>query len=108
MTASALFEVGLSCVSYFGFGDEPKLVKVSVLAVMLLAGLFSAVLDASSSVAREIRSGTALAVLAKPVSRPQFLLANIRPGPLARRADLRQLHCRASGDPDVLRCLRRR
>ena len=75
MTTSALFEVFLSCVSYFGFGDEPKMVKVSVLAVMLVAGLFSAVMSASASVAREIRSGTALAVLAKPVSRPQFLLA---------------------------------
>src|ERR1017187_5874507 len=72
MTTSALFEIGLSCVSYFGFGDEPKLVKVSVLAVMLVAGLFSAVMSASASVAREIRSGTALA---KPVSRAQFLLA---------------------------------
>jgi ABC-type transport system involved in multi-copper enzyme maturation permease subunit len=42
---------------------------------MLLAGLFGAVLSASASVAREIRSGTALAVLAKPVGRAQFLLA---------------------------------
>jgi len=75
MTSSALFEVGLSCVSYFGFGDEPKMVKTSVLAVMLLAGLFSAVLSASASLAREIRSGTALAVMAKPVGRTKFLLA---------------------------------
>jgi ABC-type transport system involved in multi-copper enzyme maturation permease subunit len=75
MTASALFEVFLACVNYFGFGDEPKLVKTSALAVMLLAGLFSSVLSASASVAREIRSGTALAVLAKPVGRAQFLLA---------------------------------
>jgi ABC-type transport system involved in cytochrome c biogenesis permease component len=75
MTASALFEVFLACVNYFGFGDEPKLVKTSALAVMLLAGLFGAVLSASASVAREIRSGTALAVLAKPVGRAQFLLA---------------------------------
>jgi ABC-type transport system involved in multi-copper enzyme maturation permease subunit len=75
MTASALFEVFLACINYFGFGDEPKLVKTSALAVMLLAGLFGAVLNASASVAREIRSGTALAVLAKPVGRAQFLLA---------------------------------
>jgi ABC-type transport system involved in multi-copper enzyme maturation permease subunit len=75
LTTSALFEVGLACVNYFGFGDEPKLVKNSALAVMLLTGLFSAVMSASASVAREIRSGTALAVLAKPVSRAQFLLA---------------------------------
>ena len=42
---------------------------------MLLAGLFGAVVSASSSLAREIRSGTALAVLSKPVGRAQFLLA---------------------------------
>jgi ABC-type transport system involved in multi-copper enzyme maturation permease subunit len=42
---------------------------------MLLSGLFGAVLSASSSLAREIRSGTALAVLSKPVGRAQFLLA---------------------------------
>jgi ABC-type transport system involved in multi-copper enzyme maturation permease subunit len=75
MTASSLFEVFLACVNYFGFGDEPKLVKNSALAVMFLAGLFGAVMSASASVAREIRSGTALAVLAKPVGRAQFLLA---------------------------------
>src|SRR5438045_3349771 len=75
MTASAAFEVFLSCVNYFGFGDEPKLVKNSVLAVMLLTGLFGAVMSASAAVAREIRSGTALAVLAKPVGRARFILA---------------------------------
>ena len=72
MSASALFIVFLSSISYFGFGDEPKLVKDSVLAVMLLTGLLASVLSASNSVAREIRSGTALAVLAKPVGRAQF------------------------------------
>src|SRR5277367_5569079 len=75
MTISSLFEVFLACINYFGFGDEPKLVKITALAVMLVAGLFGAVLSASSSLGREIRSGTALAVLAKPVGRGQFLLA---------------------------------
>jgi len=75
MTCSALFSVFLAAVPYFGFGDDPKLVKDSTLAVMLLSGLFGAVLNASASVAHEIRSGTALAVLAKPVGRAQFLLA---------------------------------
>jgi ABC-type transport system involved in multi-copper enzyme maturation permease subunit len=75
MTASAVFVVFLGCVPYFGFGDDPKLVKESTLAVTLLAGLLGAVLCASNSVAREIRSGTALAVLSKPVGRAQFLLA---------------------------------
>src|SRR4030095_4105174 len=75
MSASALFIAFLSSISYFGFGDEPKLVKDSVLAVMLVTGLLASVLSASNSVAREIRTGTALAVLAKPVGRAQFLLA---------------------------------
>src|SRR5256886_5023156 len=75
LSASALFSVYLASLPYFGFGDDPKLVKDSVLAVMLLAGLLGAVLCASSSVSREIRSGTALAVLSKPVGRASFLLA---------------------------------
>jgi ABC-type transport system involved in multi-copper enzyme maturation permease subunit len=75
MTCSATFIIFLATPYYFAFGDEPKLVKNSSLAVMLLAGLFGAVLSASASLAREIRSGTALAVLSKPVGRTQFLLA---------------------------------
>src|SRR5437764_6305857 len=75
MTCSAVFEIFLATPYYFAFGDEPKLVKNSTLAAMLLTGLFGAVLSASASLAREIRSGTALAVLSKPVGRAQFLLA---------------------------------
>lgn len=75
MTSSSVFIVFLASIPYFGFGDDPKLVKDSALAVMLLGGLLAAVLSASNSLAREIRTGTALAVLAKPVSRAQFLLA---------------------------------
>ena len=75
MTCSAVFQIFLATPYYFAFGDEPKLVKNSTLAVMLLAGLLGAVLSASASLAREIRTGTALAVLSKPVSRAQFLLA---------------------------------
>ncbi|MBN2505657.1 MAG: hypothetical protein JXQ71_03075 [Verrucomicrobia bacterium] len=74
-TVSAVFVVFLASIPYFGFGDDPKLVKESALAVMLLSGLLGAVLCASNAVAREIRTGTALAVLAKPVSRLEFLLA---------------------------------
>src|SRR5204863_4356897 len=75
MTCSAIFEIFLATPYYFAFGDEPKLVKNSTLAVMLLSGLLGAVLSAAVSLAREIRTGTALAVLAKPVGRAQFLLA---------------------------------
>src|SRR5215813_8826519 len=75
MTSSAVFEIFLATPSYFAFGDEPKLVKDSTLATMLLAGLFGAILSASAAVAREIRGGPVLAVLSKPVGRAQFLLA---------------------------------
>lgn len=74
-TCSAVFIIFLATPYYFAFGDEPKLVKNSVLAVMLLSGLLGAVLSASTSLAREIREGTALAVLSKPVGRAQFLVA---------------------------------
>jgi ABC-type transport system involved in multi-copper enzyme maturation permease subunit len=75
LTASAVFEIFLATPFYFALGDEPKLVKNSVLAVMFLSGLLGAVLSASASLGREIRSGTALAVLSKPVGRARFLLA---------------------------------
>src|SRR2546430_3533283 len=75
MSPSGMCQIVLATPYYFAFGDEPKLVKNSPLAVMLLSGLLGAVLSASNSVAREIRTGTALAVLSKPVGRAQFLLA---------------------------------
>ncbi len=75
MTGSVLFEMFLAVPYYFAFGDEPKLVENSALAVVLLAGLLGAVLSASASLTRELRTGTALAVISKPVGRAQFLLA---------------------------------
>jgi len=75
MTASVSFEIFLAVPYYVAFGDEPKLVQNSTLAVMLLSGLLGSVLSASASLAREIRTGTALAVLSKPVGRAQFFLA---------------------------------
>lgn len=74
LTVSGLFIVFLSSVSYFGLGDDVKLVKDMALAVILISGLVGAVLCAASSVAQEIRSGTVLTVLAKPVDRSTFLL----------------------------------
>jgi len=75
VTATSFFEIFLACIPYFGFGDDPKMVQDSVLAVMLLSGMLSSVLSASASIAREVRFGTALAVLSKPVSRINFILA---------------------------------
>jgi ABC-type transport system involved in multi-copper enzyme maturation permease subunit len=74
-SASGAFIVILAALPYFGLGDDPKMVKDSVLAMVFLAGLFGAVIGASASLAHELRRGTALAVLAKPVGRARFLLA---------------------------------
>jgi ABC-type transport system involved in multi-copper enzyme maturation permease subunit len=74
MTCSAGFIIFLSVVPYFGLGDDAKLVKDTALAVMLVSGLLGAVLCASTSLAQEIRLGTALTVLSKPVSRFSFLM----------------------------------
>ncbi len=73
-TASPSFIIILSGLPYFALGDDPKLVRDSALAVTLLCGLLGAVLTASASVTQEIRAGTALAVLAKPVNRFAFLM----------------------------------
>ena len=75
LTCSGVFGVFLSVVPYFGFGDDQRMVKDSLLALMLLVGLLGAVLSASASLSHEIRTGTALAVLSKPVGRSLFLLA---------------------------------
>jgi hypothetical protein len=75
MASSAAFILFLSNVYYFTLGDDPQVTKDSILAVILLAGLFGAVLGAATSVAHELRTGTALAVLAKPVGRVTFLVA---------------------------------
>jgi ABC-type transport system involved in multi-copper enzyme maturation permease subunit len=73
MTVSSCFCIFLAAIPYFGLGGEFRQVKDSVLAVMFLSGLFGAVLSASTSVTHEIRSGTALAILSKPVGRAQFI-----------------------------------
>lgn len=73
-TASISFSIVIAGLPYFGFGDDPKLVRDGALAVTLLAGLLAAVLSASSSVTEEIRKGTALAVLSKPIDRLTFVM----------------------------------
>jgi ABC-2 type transport system permease protein len=68
------FVIILAGLPYFGFGEDAKLVRDAALAITLFTGLLAAVLAASSAVNREIRVGTALAVLSKPVARGGFLL----------------------------------
>jgi len=81
-TVSSVLCFFLASVPYFGFGYNDRqneafdleLVENGALSVMLLSGLFAAVICASSSLAEEIRTGTALTVLSKPVSRVHFIV----------------------------------
>jgi len=81
-TLSSVVCFGLASVPYFGLGYNDRqneafdleLVENGALSVMLISGLFAAVICASSSLAEEIRTGTALAVLSKPVSRVHFIV----------------------------------
>lgn len=75
LTAAPGLIIFAAGMPYFGLGEDPKLVKDSSLAIMLTTGLFGAVTAASASLAHEIRVGTALTVLAKPIGRIPFLLA---------------------------------
>lgn len=56
--------------------DHPaRLIRDSALALHFVSGLFFAAYAASETLAREMRAGTASAVLCKPVSRTVFFLA---------------------------------
>ena len=57
------------------FGEEGKLARDGGLAYHMVFGLFVAAYAACSSLSREMRSGTASAVLSKPVGREVFFLA---------------------------------
>jgi hypothetical protein len=57
------------------FGEEGKLARDSGLALQLVFGLFIGGHAASTSLAREMRGGTAAAILSKPVGRSLFFLS---------------------------------
>src|SRR5260370_31418786 len=75
ITSCAVFSLFLASIPYFGFGDDPKLVKDSVLAVILLAGLLGAVFGGSLSWSRESHPGAALCLFGEPACRAHLLLA---------------------------------
>jgi len=75
---SALTLIGLyPMFSFFVFRQQVKLVVDSSMATTMVFGWVTAVLSASHAISREIRTGTALLVLSKPVDRPTFLTAKI-------------------------------
>ncbi|MFA7230196.1 MAG: ABC transporter permease subunit [Victivallaceae bacterium] len=64
-------------MSLFVFSEQIKLVVDSSMATTMVFGLFAAVLCASHTVSREMRNGTVLLLLSKPVFRWTFVMAKI-------------------------------
>lgn len=73
VTVPGLFMVLMAHVPYLALESETKLIKDSALAVVFVVGLLAAVFCASNTLALELRTGTALAVMAKPVGRAKFI-----------------------------------
>ncbi len=59
---------------YFTFGEDVKVYKDAGLQLIMILSIIVALWTASVSVAEEIEGRTALTVLSKPISRPQFVL----------------------------------
>lgn len=74
-TSCVLLTALVPLLSLHNFGEDGKLARDSGLAVYFVFGLFIAGYAACSSLAREMRTGTASAVLSKPVGREMFFLA---------------------------------
>lgn len=78
MLIAALLLIGhYPSMAIFAFSEQLKLVVDSSMATALMFGLVVAVLCAGTAVAREMRNGTVLLLLAKPVSRWSFILGKI-------------------------------
>jgi len=74
LLASLMLIAFYPSLAAFAFMEPLKLVIDSSMATGLLSGLIVAVLCASNTVAREMRNGTVLLLLSKPVSRWNFVL----------------------------------
>lgn len=61
----------------FVFRQQLKMTSDSAMAATLLFGLFAAVICASHTISREMRNGTVLLLMSKPVSRLSFVLAKV-------------------------------
>ena len=67
----------LPALALFVFDSQIKMVIDSALATTTFVGLLTAILCASQTVTREMRDGTVLLLLAKPVARVSFVLGKI-------------------------------
>ena len=78
MLAGALFLIGhYPWMTLFVFFEQLKLVVDGAMATTMLFSLAVCVLCASSTVSREIRNGTVLLLLSKPISRWSFVFGKI-------------------------------
>jgi len=78
MLLGALLLIGnLPGMAIFTFAEQVKLVVDSAMAVMLTFGLIVSVLSAGSTIAREMRNGTVLLLLSKPVGKCTFILGKV-------------------------------
>lgn len=73
--ATAMLMVFNVSLAAFTLEDDDKLLLDLGLNTLLLSGLFLAAFSAASVVSREIENKTAITVISKPVSRPQFIMA---------------------------------
>jgi hypothetical protein len=75
---TALILIGhFPSMSLFVFSEQIKLVVDSSMATTLLFGLFAAVLCSSHTISREMRNGTVLLMMSKPVHRWAFIISKI-------------------------------
>jgi len=78
MLLGALLLIGnLPGMAIFTFAEQTKLVVDSAMAIMLTFGLIVSVLAAGSTIAREMRNGTVLLLLSKPVGKCTFILGKV-------------------------------
>lgn len=77
LLASLLLIACYPPLAAFAFMEPLKLVIDSSMATAMLMGLIVSVLSASNTVAREMRNGTVLLLMSKPVSRWSFILGKI-------------------------------
>ena len=67
----------LPTFTMYVFREQIKLVVDSAIAITLVLGLITATLCASHTITREMRNGTVLLLLSKPVTRWSFILAKL-------------------------------
>jgi len=76
LTAACIITMGmLPVIAVFAFGQEERIIRDGTVASCFVYGLFLVVSSSIASISKQIRSGTAGSVLAKPVSRELFFAA---------------------------------